>query len=288
MGCDTCCPEPPCPAPSLECVSFSQSKSKVTPCGFFNDGKYWLIKTTTLAHAEYWTSICGDDCSYVCSASDVATYSASDPCSVSYVYSGSATYDYWCGPTHHYGTWTRRTDGGWDESGYQYPAYGPACESVSVVYSSENAAESTAALISRTVAALPVSPNGTDCSALRNLSPDESSYSIRRTKWRVAHSPTGTCYLKVWLRTRFVPEGGGTEIITPLTAYEWTATGNPCLPDLTKGPDHADNIIRSDETEEQEPAEDGTTYVEIVKWSCQPGYTPPDDGSANGLPPFAP
>lgn len=163
-------------------------------------------------------------------------------------------------------------------------------DTVTITYSGLVSPETTADLISRTIAALPAWPETWTggCSSFRNLSPDESSFSLTRTKWRVAHSPTGTCYLKVWLRTRFVPEGGGSEIITPLTAYEWTATGNPCIPDLTKGPDHADNIIRSDETEEQEPADDGTTYVEIVKWSCQSGYTPPDDGSANGLPPFAP
>ncbi len=120
--------------------------------------------------------------------------------------------------------------------------------------------------------------------AYRNLSPDESSYSISRIKWRLKHAPSGTCYLKVWLRRRFTPEGGGVATYTPLETYEWIGSGNPCIPDKTKSVDHPDNTIYGEESEEQEPAEDGATAIEIQKYSCIRGYIPPDDGSANGFP----
>lgn len=158
--------------------------------------------------------------------------------------------------------------------------------SPSVSYSSENIAEATAALISRVVGLLPAwgeTWTGT-CSAYRNLSPDESSYSIRRFKWRLRHSPNGTCYLKVWLRKKFQPEGGGEPTYTSLPAYEWTGSGNPCIADPDLGVGHEDNEITSSETSEDEPATDGTVTIEIIKYSCVPGYTPPDDGSANGYP----
>ncbi len=146
--------------------------------------------------------------------------------------------------------------------------------------------ETTAELIDRTVADLPAYGDEWDgyCSAFRNLSPDESSYSIRRTKYRIAHSPTGTCYLKVWLQSRFTPEGGGDDIITPLPAYTWSLTGNPCFPDDTKSPGHADNLTFGDEAEEQEPSEDGTTTIEIAKYSCLVGYEP-GEGDPDGFPP---
>jgi hypothetical protein len=131
---------------------------------------------------------------------------------------------------------------------------------------------------------LPEAPNGNSCSAYRNLSPDESSYSLRRFKWRLRHAPTGTCYLKVWLRRKFQPEGGGDPTYTSISPYEWTGSGNPCIaaPDLGAG--HEDNEIIGEETSEDEPATDGTVTIEIVKYSCISGYTPPDDGSANGFP----
>jgi len=103
-------------------------------------------------------------------------------------------------------------------------------------------------------------------------------------KWRLTHARTGTCYLKVWLRTRFVPEGGGDPTLSDLPPYTWSATGNPCFANDSEPPDSEANVAIGDEFEEQEPSFDGTTTVEIVKWSCLEGYTPPDDGTANGYP----
>jgi hypothetical protein len=128
------------------------------------------------------------------------------------------------------------------------------------------------------------SGQGESCSAFRDWSEGLISKYERKIKWRLAHDPTGTCYLKVWLQKRFTPEGGGADTITALTPYEWTGTGNPCFAEALLPPDDAANRIASSPTEEGVPAADGTTTIEIVKWSCVSGYTPPDDGSANGYP----
>jgi hypothetical protein len=159
-------------------------------------------------------------------------------------------------------------------------------ETTTVNYSGLVEPETTEALIARVLTLLPSYDNDWNDTAgsFRNLSTDESSYSIRRGKWRLKHAPSGTCYLKVWLQRRFAPEGGGSPTLTPITAYEWTGTGNPCLADAEKSVSDPDNQIVSSATEEMEPGTDGTVTIEIVKYSCVPGYTPPDDGSANGYP----
>lgn len=154
-------------------------------------------------------------------------------------------------------------------------------------FSNPDPGESTESLISKTIESLPDFPGTWDgsCASIRNLSEDENSYSIRRIKWRVAHPPTGTCYLKVWLQKRFTPEDEeAEEVITPLTAYEWNGTGNPCLTDPAEIFTDEANRIEGSATTEDEPATNGETTIEIVKWSCVEGYEPPDDGSANGYP----
>lgn len=150
----------------------------------------------------------------------------------------------------------------------------------------------TATLIAHTVATLPaysgdyrpVTDGGNF--ALRILSADESSYTVRRFKFVLKHPPTQSCYLKVWLRTRFVPADGSATVLTDLAPYEWIGTGDPCFPAPTQGLDAAANVVVSDACEVQEPATDGRTKVEIKKYSCLAGYEPadPDDDNARPTP----
>ena len=93
----------------------------------------------------------------------------------------------------------------------------------------------------------------------------------------------------MWLRTRFVSEDEEAEdVLTPLTAYEWTGTGSPCLADPDLPPDHEDNEIIGSDNSLDEPEENGTLTVEIVKWSFVPGYEPdisdPENAQPNGFP----
>jgi len=323
MGCN-CCEQPPCPAPVLECDAISQSKSKFGPCGYLNpaDGKYYSKKTETGTASTHFEDGAGsppsDWWSIVRDASCTITrvYEKGGlPCAETVTVTGSSSYTYVessysalddnefvtttiCETTLAGGVWTGtirtiHTESAFPENNFDVTVpNGFICNELDAsidfetTYENEVSAETTAELITRTVAALPAYP-GTysgSCSAYRNLSTDETSYSIRRTKWRVSHEPTGTCYLKVWLQARFTPEGGGSDTITPLTPYEWSGSGNPCFVDPMLPPDDPDNRITSSPTEEVEPATDGTTVIEIVKWSCLDGYTPPDDGTANGFP----
>lgn len=112
----------------------------------------------------------------------------------------------------------------------------------------------------------------------RNIADDINSCTITRLRWRLSHAPTGTGYLKVWLNARFqgAPVGGVTPdpVNTPITPYIWTGTGNPCLADLTKPYDAAENKITSTPVTQDEPPTEGTITIQVVKTSCVPGYEP--------------
>lgn len=289
-----CCDQPPCPAPVLECESVSGSASKVAPCGFLHEGKRWLVRTITQtgSYSYDFQDIggCAGEGSH--NTTEVSTYD--ENCEVSTVCSGSRTTSQDCVGDYDDDnppcSGTLNSDCTWGGDGLCF--WGGIFDpnggiTTTTVYSSENPPETTEELIDRTIEALAEFPDtwSGSCSTLRNLSPDESSFSVRRARWRIKHAPTGTCYLKVWIRRRFQPEGGGSETITSLTPYTWTGSGNPCLADPTKPPTHEDNSITSSATTEDEPATDGENFIEIVKWSCLEGYEPPDDGSANGFPP---
>ena len=307
-----CCSEPPC-AVSIECDSVSASGSK-TACGAINpdDGLRYLtvVTTVTSSRDESIADYGGVGGTY----SDVSTTSSTDtttytenPCASSVVYAGTSTRtqtvfipdydpaDYnWssqCDGTRNAttgawtGTYTVTENGVVIDSGVSSAPCDDHGIDSNTVFSNPYVEETTAALIARAVAALPAYPDtwGGSCSAVKNLASDESSYTLRRFKWRLKHAPTGTCYLKAWLQSRFVPETGA-EVITPLTPYEWSGSGNPCFTDDTKPPDHEDNEILGADSEQMEPSTDGETFIEIVKFSCVEGYDPPDDGTANGFP----
>lgn len=327
-----CCSQPPCPAPSLVCESFSATGSK---CGFEHDGKIYLTKTSTDQYGFTTTSnydpatceittYCSEGqiltSSYICeqSESDEETGSSyyayygvfsyakiSSDCTievyqlgVSRVISSSEGYSYDCQATADTrnpegwvfsGTITENGETRPLETGQACSNYVTPCETwyyTPVEPTEEYSNEfTTAALLDKVLAAIPSDPNGSYCSAYRNLSPDESSFALRRTRWHIEHEPTGTCYLKVWLQKRFTPEGGGSDTITPITAYEWTGSGNPCFPEPTKSVSDPDNLILGTQTTENEPDTDGTTTIEIVKWSCVEGYEP-GEGDPNGFPPL--
>jgi hypothetical protein len=295
MSC-TCCTAPPCPTPVIECDSVSATGSKIpppTPCGWSHAGKKWLVQTTTWSLTQSgefdFTFACGPEgnswsASYY--AQDIGTYDAGT-CALTWTYTGSQSRTFTCGTNSGTCTATRNADGSWAVEGGSYGCADSGAPTV--VYSSENPPEpeeETNALIARVTGDLGSFP-GTwagSCSAFRNLSPDESSFTARKFRWRLRHAPSATCYLKVWMNRVFSPEGGGDPIVTPLSPYTWSGSGNPCLPATDKPIDHEDNQITGSATTEDVPGTDGTTSIEIVKWSCLPGYTPPDDGSANGYP----
>jgi hypothetical protein len=136
-----------------------------------------------------------------------------------------------------------------------------------------------------------------------------------KVKFRVAHGPSGTCYLKVWFRkvlqdyrwedcdtgfggdwgvdcdespcaNRWSPEGEAK--VEEFGAYEWEGTGYPCFEDLDKPPGSCENRIYGGE-KELTAGENQKVTVEI-KWSLVKDYEPnwPVDGcqgcKPNGFP----
>lgn len=104
----------------------------------------------------------------------------------------------------------------------------------------------------------------------------------QKIRWKLQHSPTATCYLKVWFVRTTRPKGGtgSTDVIEELPPYEWSPTpgdpGDLCIADPLKAWFDADNAISSSTTEEPLMSFDGQSTVIIKKWSMIPGYVPDD------------
>jgi hypothetical protein len=302
MGCN-CCDEPPCPGPSIQSKGSSATGSKEpppTPCGYSHAGKYWAIRTdsengsweegdyhgTRTANYVYTVAMVDGVCTEtgpVCSGSASVTEGPPD----GWRGSCTSTLNEDCSWS---GTYIETSPTGVvTEYPYTIPCHDRYYPRLST-YSSEvtpEEGESTEELISRVTSDLPPYPSDWGWgsgSASRDLSPDESSFSLSKIKWRLQHQPTGTCYLKVWMRRVTTPEDGEPEY-SDIAPYTWTGSGNPCFDDPERAPWAEENFIYGPEAEIGTPSEDGTITVEIVKWSCVEGYTPPDDGTANGYPP---
>lgn len=131
------------------------------------------------------------------------------------------------------------------------------------------------------------SGQGNYCGAFRDYSEDDSSKSERKAKWRLYHTPSSACYLKVWLKQIFTPAAteanpSPAPIETDLAPYVWSAT-TPCLADPDLPPDSLANRIYGSPNLET-ISENGSTEIVIVKYSCDPSYEPAA-GQPNGLPP---
>jgi len=309
MACN-CCEQPPCPPPSIQSKGISATGSKTpppTPCGYAYDGRYWAKRIDTASGTETCTGCFGPGSDYTATRSVIVTTTRTlieGVCTESApVYEGSSTYSYTYSDGSSAGCETiLAADGSWSGSIWETSSsgettswpYNAPCAGFFIptvtTYSDEvtpEPGESTAEMIARVTDELPPYPDDWSYgsgAASRNLSPDESSFSLSRFKWRLRHQPTGTCYLRVWLRKVEYPEGAEEPIYTDLPPYTWSGSGNPCLPSPENSPGHDDNAITGSEAEISDPAEDGSISIEIVKWSCLPGYVPPDDGSANGYP----
>lgn len=125
----------------------------------------------------------------------------------------------------------------------------------SSILSDEETLETTEELITRTTESLPETTNGSTCSAYRNLSDDESSFSIRKFRVKFTFTPPndGRGYEIDWIE-RFTPEGGGSPTDTPQT-FVWTG-GSPGVEQDSGWVDIA------------VPTTDGTTTIAEVTWLC--------------------
>lgn len=317
MSACNCCTEPPRPAPELVCESRSASKTK-EQCGFEHEGQLYKTATVTSRCERDETTVgepgfAGNYNVIRESGSieiiETATFSTDfPPCVSTGTRSGTSSYsietkiynseDVLLSESADVCSTTMDNDGFWsgtrvvtvDGESETYPISDrcAVCSPVSETeYSNPVTPETDAELIQRTIASLPETPNGTACAAFADRAPfgdeDVYTYTLRRVRWKLRHAPTPTCYLKVWLRTKFEPEGGGSPTFEDLDPYVWEGTGNPCLPDPEKSVAHEDNLIEGEFADLLEPDSDGTKTVEIVKWSYLPDYTP-GEGEPNGFP----
>ena len=138
---------------------------------------------------------------------------------------------------------------------------------------------------------------GSGCVAIRNWTVGGVSKNETKVQWRIRHSPTGTCYLKVWLRKTTTVTGDPTadppvedEVTTDDSeTYEWEGTGNPCIDNPDDGASATSNdIIDEDDHAIDPPDENGSISIEILKYSCLRGYEPDvsdeDNPQPNGYP----
>lgn len=312
--CD-CCDQPICNTPTIICDSVSASKTK---CGFApytgDTSPVATRYTTQTAHTEIHTANDSGSCHAIMDVTTVQDCINGVTCSGGCNNSGATVPPYthtWVpsgaacdfdsssfSPCCNFGSTTISTSA---TSQVITSSIGscPAGSS-QVVTKTLSTLYTTDQLKTNTEDALPdysgfdddhsVSGQGITCSAFRGLSADETSHSIRRFKYKVRHYPTASCYLRVWLRLRFRPAGtsGASDVLTDVDAYEWTGSptdGGLCFKDATLPYDHADNRIDSAASDEiAEPDDNGTTTIEIKKWSCLEGYEP-DDPNDDGTRP---
>jgi hypothetical protein len=120
---------------------------------------------------------------------------------------------------------------------------------------------------------------------------------VSRVKWRVRNLPSGTCYLRVWIKKTFMPDPADpvpgmppppppVPVITILEPAVWEGEGTPCFEFPLLGAGDPDNTIFTPEVLNPDPTLDGTETFELIKWACVPDYEPEIDNPAkpNGYP----
>lgn len=122
---------------------------------------------------------------------------------------------------------------------------------------------------------------------------DDSTRFEKKFKYRITHAPTGTCYLKVWLR-KTTEISADAEAEPPIEAsithddefeqYEWSGTGNPCLTVELAAVDSDENKIIGEEAEILTPTENSEITISILKFSCVEGYEPDISDEENPQP----
>lgn len=283
-----CCDQPICNPPTFTCDEVSASKTKCIQLNGFVDGsgnfyqgrcgsnyydpapnKYFRFQNFGHASDPSYCDPCASD-EANCTCIDAGVDSLVSPCNI------IAT-----GPCH---------------AGFGVRQFGEI---------------TLADLTDATTAAIP-SYDGTfqvsECDgAARFLSSTGISLTLTRFKFKLVHAPTASCYLKVWLRLRFIPDGsyaGASDNVVqdyddsvfPSGIYEWfgdPTDGGLCFADKTKpwndvaneitSPDASDEIDEGDLTDVAGDADaNGTLQIEVKKYSCLSSYTPADpndDGS---------
>jgi hypothetical protein len=94
-----------------------------------------------------------------------------------------------------------------------------------------------------------------------------------KLQYRFAHPPILTCYLKVWIEIRTIPEEGEESVEIP-EPYEWIGSGSPCWENSALPADAPENVIYSTPVEVLAPAANGRIQVTQLKYTFLEDYEP--------------
>lgn len=133
-----------------------------------------------------------------------------------------------------------------------------------------------------------VEGQGRDGVAVRDWSLGGVTKTETKIKWRITHHPTGTCYLKVWIRRLFHPTDDNDDLSADTTTdltYEWIPTTNPCIDDPSQIFLADDNLVYGDANDEGVPESNATVSFSVLKYSCVRGYEPDDPLGPDDPPP---
>jgi hypothetical protein len=209
--------------PQLACDSISASKSK---CGFYNQGKYWLRKNFDIELINYFASCTSGQLGCVnydtgpypsayygtqTESTLVKDYQEYVDCVLQNPVMRSANYE----------VITCRYFSDHNCVTEIVPQY--VCSAPNIGYCGCNGSYNevvcppsysneytTEMLISNTIAALPPYPGTFTevCSAYRNLPPEETSYTVRRFRYKFTFAAAAQPFVIHWVE-RFTPEGNG-------------------------------------------------------------------------------
>lgn len=259
-----------CPTATLLCDSIAASKTK---CGFrINHGGTCYTNAKTTVECDFADDTYSDPVS--CNNYYLVSHTVVKPCEASGC-TGSIGYKFTL--TEDCGTPVESCDGDTIVCGETTYACDPDASNGAHNFTSGNHSTTeqtlsveytTADLIANTVAALPayagfapaahsLPGQATTCSAIKEEAADETSYSIRRFKYKFTISPEACAGMVVKWKTRFIPSISGTPDSDPshwtLTDKNWPADGGE---------------TETDVFEEDEPSSNGTLDIVNVSVDC--------------------
>ncbi len=304
MSACKCCSEPLCYTPSVVETHEVPTEGKYYPFNWDAPIRYY--STQTEVHSLSWTGPSGSFETANYTIASTKTTDGDGVCQEAVTMAGSVIYSSAGSGSRRetnsvlfndMGSWKwRTTETYYNGSGgvigtpttasfpwYIYPGEG------GFVFASEDITSSTVKTTTYSVGA-PKTGGGTITTTLSDIINE-----VLHLTYHLSHSPTGTCYLKAWLRTVFLPTSTPEDpppspVYTDLDPYEWEGETTPCIPLPNSRFDSESNMITGPESDEIELAalDDGSTNVEVSKFSCVKGYEPDitdeENPQPNGFP----
>lgn len=284
-----CCPEPPCPTVTLLCDSISASKAKCGMQVFKKTGGTSCYTNPSASPCECHTEFDPPSSTYAGSVVPCIGYYLK----LHQIRTSTCTFDYY------QTTFTVDDVGSCTRSDPTPPTCAMSFGPDRSIYEDEytTADLETHALNELDTLSFPNTFSG-NCSAVRDLSGSEATFTIRRIKYKFRVTASVTCRLKVLWNETFKPRlsavvtycGTSYPIGTPdpdpahwtttAKTYTFSFSGNPCGPNNPGGaPTHPTGLITEFDSsvfDLNEPASDGAINITDVRWSILDGNNDTD------------